>query len=132
MGWFSKGKAQISGDPEALLGHLVQVATQGALVGTDQSADEVAEHLAADLAGYDRETLAGALGLAVVGIGAENAVSIKRASEKMLHALLDRFGAEEGVEAPTDLLPDDEPREAPQAADAAPVAEEKVWDEDRR
>ena len=116
MGWFSKGKAPISGDPEALLGHLVQVATQGALVGTDQSADEVAEHLAADLAGYDRETLAGALGLAVVGIGAENAVSIKRASEK----------------APTDLLPDDEPREAPQAADAAPVAEEKVWDEDRR
>lgn len=143
MGLFNRKKdapeppVEDDADPEALLAHLVQVAVQGALEATDESADRVAEHLAVDMGACSHEVLAAALGLAVISEGQAIANQIRRAASLALGDLLGNVAqeaAEGGQERPTDLLPDDEPTQAPEAVSEPHTAAEpeKEWPEDRR
>jgi len=119
-------------DPEAFLAHLVEVATMGAMEGSEESAQRTASHLATDMEGHSHMVLAAALGMAVIAEGAATAAAIKRKAFDAFAQMMDSLAEEEGQERPTDLLADDEPTTAPEAASEPQEAAEKVWPEDRR
>jgi len=139
MGLFSRKpkdapaeETQEAADPEAFLAHLVEVATMGAMEGSEESAQRTASHLATDMEGHSHMVLAAALGMAVIAEGAATATAIKRKAFEAFTQMMDALAEEEGQERPTDLLPDDEPTEASEAVSEPQEAAEKVWPEDRR
>lgn len=146
MGWFNRKRKDAEAEVpeeavEAFVAHLVNVATQAALDGTDESADRLADHLLSDMNGAPRQAVLAALGMLVISEGARRADTIRRSALEVIQGLMANMAQEdqqEGQERPTDLLPDDEPSLAPEAvsephtAAEANTADEKDWPEDRR
>ena len=111
--------------------HLVTVVTSAILQGTGDAKDEALKHISTDIRGASKDLLERALGSVIIAEATAQAEHIRGHVTAGLADLLSAL-RQDAATAPTDLLPDDEPAEAPQAADAAPAADEKVWDEDRR
>lgn len=114
--------------------HLVMVSTSAILDGSEEARDIALAHISTDIRGASKDLLERALGSVVIAEGNAQAQHVRAQAESFLSDLLGKFRGEpqDAAGAPTDLLPDEEAPTAPQAADAAPVADEKVWDEDRR
>ena len=124
---------------DSFLGHLVEVATQAHLTGTDEAREEAVAHIAHDIRSNEKGLLEAALGRAVILEGEAVARHVREGAESFLNGLRSIFeqdqaeaGTQAGQERPTDLLPDDEPTTAPEAVSEPQEAAEKVWPEDRR